>query len=87
VAPDRFLTGNRGWIPRWRFRPTESLTDAFRLLEAAEPRQYTITAGEDGRFTVRIYLGKVMGQSCDSLMPRAIAYAVARAVAIERGKL
>ena len=29
VGPDRFQIGNRGWIPRGRFRPTERLQDAF----------------------------------------------------------
>jgi len=35
VAPDRYLIGNRSWIPRWRFQPLERLEDAFRLLEKA----------------------------------------------------
>ena len=33
VGPDRFMMGNRGWMPRWRFQPAEKLDDAFRLLE------------------------------------------------------
>jgi hypothetical protein len=39
VAPDRSLIGNRSWIPRWRFQPTEKLDDAFRLLEKVQPEQ------------------------------------------------
>jgi hypothetical protein len=83
VAPDRFLTGKRGWIPRWKFRPTECLADAFRLLEAAKPRQYTMHCGEDGLFTVQIQLGKAKGDACDSSKPRSISYAIARAVGLE----
>jgi len=82
-APDRFLTGKRGWIPRWKFRPTERLTDAFRLLEAAKPRQYTMQCGEDGLFTVRVQIGNVNGEARDLSKPRAISYAIARATGIE----
>ena len=32
-APDRFLLPNRRWMPRWRFQPFKSLSDAFQLLE------------------------------------------------------
>ena len=83
VAPDRFLSGKRGWIPRWKFMPTERLTDAFRLLEAAKPRQYTMRCSEDGLFTVRVEIGKVNGEARDVSKPRAISYAIARAVGIE----
>jgi hypothetical protein len=83
TAPDRFLTGKRGWIPRWKFRPAERLTDALRLLEAAKPRQYTMHRGEGGLFTVRVQLGKAKGEACDLSKPRAISYAIARAAGIE----
>lgn len=83
VAPDRFLTGKRGWIPRWKFRPIECLTDAFRLLEAAKPRQYTLHYGENGLFTVRVQLGKAKGEARDLSKPRSISYAVARAAGLE----
>ena len=83
VRPDRFLTGKRGWIPRWKFRPAERLTDALRLLEAAKPRQYTLHCGEDGLFTVWVQLGRAKGEARDLSKPRAICYAIARAAGIE----
>src|ERR1039458_3711266 len=43
VTPDRFLTGNRGWLPRWRFQPTKNPKDAFRLLEAVAPQEYSVS--------------------------------------------
>lgn len=33
TSPDRFLTGNRRWMPRWRFRPFDRLEDSFKLLD------------------------------------------------------
>jgi hypothetical protein len=39
VGPDRFLTGNRGWMPRWKFQPAQKLADAIRLLEAANTEE------------------------------------------------
>jgi hypothetical protein len=87
VAPDRFLTGQRGWIPRWKFRPIEYLADAFRLLEAAKPRQYTMHYGENGLFTVQVQLGKAKGEARGSSKPRSISYAVARAARLEVGQI
>ena len=40
VAPDRFILEGRRWLPRWRFRPTERIEDAFRLLAALDPEEY-----------------------------------------------
>lgn len=39
VSPDRFMMGNREWMPRWRFQPIDKLDDAFRLLEEAVPQR------------------------------------------------
>ncbi len=54
ARPDRFILSNRGWIPRWPFRPAERLEDAFRLLEAAAPEQYTLSGEKNGTLCVRV---------------------------------
>jgi len=35
LAPERFLTGPRQWIPRYRFRPLSNVDDALKLVNAA----------------------------------------------------
>ncbi|MGA2186781.1 MAG: hypothetical protein ABSH47_27545 [Bryobacteraceae bacterium] len=82
VGPDRFLLGNRCWQPRWRFQPTESLDDAFKLLEKAAPQEYAM--GADGKgFWVRVRIGKTTGEARDRSKPRAITLALARALGLE----
>jgi hypothetical protein len=81
VAPGRFMIGGRGWKPAWRFQPTERLEDAFRLLDAADPSEYSI-ARQDGVLTVRVRIGETLGEARDTSKPRAITYAVARAVGV-----
>jgi hypothetical protein len=82
VAPDRFLIGNRSWIPRWRFQPLERLEDAFRLLEKAQPEQYSMDGGPDGAFSVRVRIGGRLGKARDDSKPRAITLALARALGL-----
>ena len=85
IGPDRFMMGNRGWMPRWRFQPAENLDDAFKLLEKAAPQDYAM--GDDGKgFWVRVRIGKAIGEARDASKPRAITFAVARAVGIEVNK-
>ena len=48
VTPDRFLTGNRGWRPRWRFQPLEHFADAAMVLEAAAPDEHEIRTDRCG---------------------------------------
>jgi hypothetical protein len=81
VAPERFLLGKRGWIPRWRFQPTERLEDAFRLLEEAGPRRYTMHRDGPGPFCVQVQIGEETGTAQDLSKPRAITLAVAGAQA------
>jgi hypothetical protein len=83
VAPDRFLIGGRRWLPRWRFKPAEKLEDAFRLLEQAAPRKYTMGRDEKGAFWVNVQIGAGTGEARDNSKPRAITHAVARAIGIE----
>ena len=82
IAPNRFMMPGRGWKPAWRFQPTERLEDAFSLLDAAEPSHYCIS-GQDGMLTVRVVIAGGVGEACDTSRPRAITYAVARAVRLE----
>ena len=83
VQPDRFVMGNRGWMPRWRFQPTEKLVDAFRLLEEAAPAEYSIRGGSNGACEVKVRIGKTTGRASGASKPRAITLAVARALGIE----
>jgi hypothetical protein len=83
VGPDRFLTGNRGWMSRWRFQPTEKLADALRLLEKAAPEEYNMRGDSEGNVRVHIRIGKTTGEACGASKPRAITFAIARALGIE----
>jgi hypothetical protein len=83
ISPDRFLTGNRGWIAKWRFQPTARLEDAFKLLEAATPINYSMGNDRAGEFWVRVKIGDVTGEARDKSKAAAITLAVARAVGIE----
>ena len=80
VTPDRFLTGNRGWLPRWRFQPTKNPKDAFRLLEAVAPQEYSVSTGPNGDFLVKVKIDGVTTQARDKSKPLAICRAVAAAV-------
>ena len=83
VAPDRFLTGNRRWMPRWRFQPTKKLTDAIRLLEAAMPEEYSMAVDARGYSWVKVRIGGNNAQASDRSKPLAICRAVAAAYGIE----
>lgn len=82
VARDRFLRGNRSWLPRWRFDPLRRLDDAFRLLYAAAPSQYVIRFTND-QFRVTIRLRGATGKASDDTLPRAIVLALAQALKVE----
>jgi len=83
VGPDRFMMGNRGWMPRWRFQPAEKLDDAFRLLEQAAPQEYSICGDDKGGLEVRVRVGVRTGTATGGVMATAIATAVARAVGLQ----
>jgi hypothetical protein len=83
VAPERFLVGKRRWIPRWRFQPAERLEDAFRLLEEAAPRRYSMGRDGQGPFRVQVQIGQETGRAQDVSKPRAITLAVARAIKLQ----
>jgi hypothetical protein len=83
ASGDRYVTGNRSWLPGWRFRPAECIRDAFRLLEEARPNSCTMHLDETGSFCVRVQIGDALGQSRDRSKPRAITHAIARAVGLK----
>jgi hypothetical protein len=83
VAPDRFLKGGRSWIPRWRFRPTERLEDAFTVLEQAAPQYYRMGAVRNEAFSVTICIRGKVGEAKDESKPRAISLALARSLGLE----
>jgi hypothetical protein len=83
IAPDRFLTGGRQWMPRWRFQPLKNVEDAFRLLEAAAPAEYDMRGGDGGDFHVRVRIGNTAAEARSQCKPRAITCAIARALGIE----
>jgi hypothetical protein len=83
AGPDRFLMGKRGWMPRWRFRPTDKLADAFRLLEAAAPTEYSISGDDKGNVHVCVRIGGSVGEARATCKPLAISYALARAAGVE----
>lgn len=85
VAPDRFLMGDRRWLPRWRFQPTESAGDAFRLLEEAAPQEYVIRGDNTGNVQVQVRIGEITGEASGRSIPRAITCAIARALGVEVG--
>jgi hypothetical protein len=83
VTPDRFLTGDRGWLPRWKFQPTRKLADAIRLLEAADAKEYSVGADTNGDFRARVRIGGATAEAHANTKPLAICLAVAAAVGIE----
>jgi hypothetical protein len=82
VRPDRFLTGERRWMPRWRFQPTLKIEDAFRLLEGALPEQFTFCGDDKGNFEATVRVTGIVGQATGSSKPLTISCAVARAFGI-----
>ena len=82
VGPDRFLTGNRSWIPRWKFNPLERLEDAFRLLDHSGSSRYVISRTGNG-FDVEVECDGRVGKATSDSKPRAITLAVARVLGIE----
>jgi hypothetical protein len=83
VTPDRFLMGNRRWMPRWRFQPIERLPDAIRLLEASAAERFEISTDENGDLSVRVDISGKTGEARDRSRPRAVTLAIAKALQID----
>jgi hypothetical protein len=82
VTPDRFLTGKRGWLPRWKFQPAQKLSDAIRLLEAAKPQEYSVRVEANGDFLVKVRINGTSGQARAKSKPIAICMAIAHAIGL-----
>lgn len=88
VCPDRFLTRDRQWLPRHKFQPTKKLDNAFKLLNAAEPLEYTLGGtNRTGDCWARVKLNGTAGEATSRSMPMAICLAIARALSIDVGDL
>lgn len=82
LAPGRFLTSGRSWIPRSRFRPFVDVRDALRVLEAVT-NDYSLVATPGGAFTVEVRLRGRVGRAVGEPKARAISLAIAQAMALD----
>jgi hypothetical protein len=82
AQPKRFLTGNRGWLARWRFQPLKNVADAFRLAEAVHPDEFAMICRGAG-WTVRVRITGSVGCAKDPSIARTISQAVARAIGLD----
>ena len=83
IGPDRFLLGDRRWIPRWRFQPAVRLEDAFRLLERLTPDEYSMGAAPNGGFWVKVRVAGCVGEADELSKARSLTFAIARALGID----
>jgi hypothetical protein len=81
ACPDRFLTGNRGWIRRGRFQPLVRIEDAFQLLDKTAAT-YKLMTNADGTFTAQVRVGGCTGNVSGEPKATAITLAIARALGI-----
>ena len=85
VGPERFQTGSRMWIPRWRFQPTYRIEDAYKLLVAATPISSADGCDSSGLFWARVRVAGGLGFATAETRPLAITIAVAQAVGVTPG--
>ena len=85
IAPERFIMGGRRWMPRSRFRPTERIEDAFRLLEQAAPQDYTMGTDRSRVFWVKVTIGGTTAEARGRSIASVISHAVGLAVGIAVG--
>ena len=83
VGPDRFLLGDRRWIPRWRFQPMTRIEDALDLVAMAKAQTYTIGADTGGEFRATAIIAGVVGVATDASQARALTLAALRALRLE----
>ncbi len=81
-GPDRYLKSGRGWIPRWRFQPLVTLSDALELLDHAA-QKYSLSGGQSGPFRAQVQIGSSTGTAAGESKARTIALAVAQALGID----
>jgi hypothetical protein len=82
VSPDRFMTANRGWMPRWRFQPLTCLDDAFQLLKMAAAALVLTTAGE-GTFAAQVRVGDRTSRASSASVATSITVAIASVIGLD----
>jgi hypothetical protein len=85
VGPDRFILGDRRWLPRWRFQPANRIKDAFLLLARVAPQVYLMGEIQGGAFWVRVRIAGAIGEARESSQARAVTFAIAKALGIDTG--
>lgn len=83
LAQDRYVLGQRRWLPRWRFQPLHRVEDAFRLLQKADPQQFTMQRNARGITQIKLCLNGKKGEARSSSTACAVTLAIARALALE----
>jgi hypothetical protein len=78
--PNRFMTSERSWIPRARFRPLIRLEDAFALLDRAATSYTLKRAGNS--FTAEVRVGRLIGRASGRARAATITLAVAQALGL-----
>ena len=82
AAPDRFMTGARGWIRRSGFRPFTEISHALRLADKLT-HQYSLTATPAG-FAAEVRYRDRIGRATAKDKARAITLAVAQAIDLDQ---
>jgi hypothetical protein len=83
VSPDRYLTGERASLPRWKFQPAHKMADAIRLLEAANTEEYSLATNADGSLCAKVRIAGANAEARANTKPMAICLAVAAALGLE----
>lgn len=82
VGPDRFITGARSWLPKWRFNPLQQLLDAFMLLDYSKSKRYVISKNGTS-FQVEVEHDGKVGKATGKSKPRTITLALARSLGLD----
>jgi hypothetical protein len=85
ICPKRFSFGQRGWMPRWRFQPTQNIADAFQLLENTDVVEYVLHVDRKGSYRAKVLTPRSSAEATSSSLPFAICVAVAHAYGISVG--
>jgi hypothetical protein len=82
VAPGRFLTGDRGWMPRWRFQPLTNVEDALKLVNTAGAT-LVLTISADGSCAAAATKAERTGRASCASVATSITVAISRAIGLE----
>jgi hypothetical protein len=82
VGPDRFITGNRSWLPKWKFDPLDRIEHAFMLLDEGRPSRYAISR-VGAVFQVEVECDGKIGRATGDAKARTITLALARSLGLE----